>query len=123
MTKRIILEYCEEGKPVSDFQINKWSKNLIEKFNESDRSIQIKISNESLIYYSRFLIISGKIKYNQLVFKFNNKLLHLNEFCAFIEPLPDGFLNLYSESIFKISKHAIDLRKRKKENKGSKKNG
>ena len=120
MAKKISLEYCKEGKPISDFELDKWLEKLIGEFNNASSSIRVKVCNETVIERSLLLITRGVLEFNQLVFIVDGKTLHLNEFGSIIEKVPKGFLQLITDSIFERSKYAIELKKKRREGRENK---
>jgi hypothetical protein len=97
----ITIEYCQEGKAISDFEIDQWINNLI-----TQGIGEFKISNSLPAAAIRLAILENRLKHSDVVIKFMDKIFKFNEY-AIISDWPYDLFNKETEFCCKILKAQI----------------
>lgn len=107
----ITIEYCEEGRAVSDFAVESWLEDIM-RFKERwpGQDWWSKVSSAIPVTAMRHAIVTGKITCEDVTFVFAGKSFQANKYGA-IPDWPNGFCDRdasYSEQILRT---AIDMRR------------
>lgn len=108
-TKRnnmITIEYCKDGTPISDFEMDEFVHD-IKRLIENNVTKTLKISNELVIRYIQFEILKNEIDYRNVVLKFGDNIIEIDE-DGLIKKLPVNLLNVYVDICTKIINCRID---------------
>jgi hypothetical protein len=116
----ITIEYTKYGTPVSDFETDKWMKMIVHCQNcDCDKLNKIPdfnfcVSTSILFSVIRLAIVKGELDYKQIKFKFEDKIISINEYGA-ITDWPNGFADLDISLSQDILQLAMKKRKNEKE--------
>lgn len=77
------------GRAIPDGQVeNEW--NRIVRLKDSGLPLMTEYSTENIFTYARFQVVAGHIFDDEIVFRFEDKDIHINRFGAITE-WPEGF--------------------------------
>ncbi len=100
----ITIEYCEDGEAVSDFNVDRWFKSVVNATKDPFESAyrpNDKVSTTPPIDRVRVAIANGELSCEDVNFIFNGKIIKSNEYGALSE-WPDGFCDVGLKLIEKI---------------------
>ena len=113
----LIIEYRRDGISISDFDYPFWMGEVKHRI-ERKTGNELAVSTETLINAVRVAIAEGKIKPEDVAFKFNGEILHVNEYGA-LENWPRGFCDanlVLSERILTLAMAKHKFERLQKEN-------
>ena len=74
----ITIDYCKEGRPVSDFETENFVKRIIEESKQSD--VEIEVSTTNVITYICMLISQDKLSCYGVTIKENHVKKEVNKY-------------------------------------------
>jgi hypothetical protein len=111
----IYLDYCKEGKPIPDFYVEEFIKEIIIwTINRKDDLI-VKVSTCNIVDMVRTYIAEEKININDLKFLFEGKEVYVDEYGCTPGSLK-GYCDIFGDIAMRRILAGIARRKSKKEN-------
>jgi hypothetical protein len=116
----IIITYCKEGKPISDFECEDFLNEvkLTIQYLAIQDSFFFDVSTSGPIYIVKKAIAENEIDYKKIQFVFNHQVLEPNYYGAIINH-PKGFADFECQCSESILRAAMKKREKEKIANGS----
>ena len=96
--RTLTVEYCEDGKAVSDFEVEKWLSDLIHNLEHSGLAIWAKVSTETPIHAVRVAVYRRLLDYRLVRIYYDGHFLPIDSHGR-INDWPAGFCDKIYKSI------------------------
>lgn len=110
----LTVEYSVQGIPNADLDSEKLAMSLYED-SLYHKDITYHTSTESLILAIRVLIAEKNLPHNDIVFKYGEEILKIDEIGQLGRSYPKGFCDAYENLLHRIVRVKIDKAKKNKE--------
>lgn len=97
--------YSDTGKPHADITVEQVARMTYDTYKNlsANAEMTIYVSTENIITAFRMLVAEGQIPHTEIEFKFNDKLITVNE-NGVLNHYPKGFCDSETNRVFRILK-------------------